>query len=188
MLVLKKYVQKLNDYLKRKNLLLKSIFIVFCLSYLACCRACFNPIDGETYLVHENGSRTKPCYLDGKKLFLKRDRQDGSFFRHFFAGEDDFYVWHLQYQDEDGSMKPILTYKFPKRYGIGAVVQGTGFGIDENKDSINFIYTDEPYEGVKIESSPFADKIAIKKSPTTSFVTHSNKAANDCFCYMEWSN
>ena len=58
----------------------------------------------------------------------------------------------------------------------------------ENKDSINFIYTDEPYEVVKIESSPFADKIAIKKSPTTSFVTHSNKAASDCFCYMEWSN
>ena len=193
MMNFKKYITQTFETLKKRNLMMKIVFIIFFLSYLASCRACFNPIEGELYPVYQNHDigdlyayRTKhkdakPCYLDGKKIFLERVEQDKSFLRSFFIGGEYFYVWRLLYQDDDSVMKPILTYKIPRRFGIGAVVQGTSFGIDDNKDSIIFVYAVDPYDGIKIEPSPYSDKIIVQKE-------NSKRDASSCFCYMEWLN
>ena len=83
--------------------------------------------------------------------------------------------------DDDGTMKPILTYKFEVRGGVGAVVRGTGLGIDVSEDSVVVVYDVEPYAGIKIEPSPYSDKIVVHKG-------NSDRLASSCRCYVGWSN
>jgi hypothetical protein len=98
--------------------------------------------------------------LEGKRLFLERDGQDSSFLYDFFIGYGpQFYVYHLQYEDE-GGRKNILSYKFAPRGGIGAVIQGTSLGIDDSKDSIVVFYDTEPEDGFVIDSSYIVNNLA----------------------------
>ena len=185
---------KAVELFKKKDLWAKIAFTIIFLSYLSFCRACFfNPIAGEDFPIYENnypgdlyGFRAKnkgakQCELDGKKIFLERENQNESFWYDFFVGSEHLYVWHLQYQDDDNIKKNILTYKFAPRGGIGAVVQGTGIGIDERQDSIVIIYDAEPLDGFTIKPSPFSDKIVIRKEPL-------NQKISDARCFMRWSN
>ena len=193
MMNFKKYItQNLNE-LKLADSLIKVIVAAIFLSYLAFCRTCnFNPIAGERFPINEHvvgytssnfGKGAKPCYLGNKRLFVERENQDENFMRDFFLGGNRFYVWHLQYEDDDGTMKPILTYKFEVRGGIGAVVRGTGFGIYYiDADSFAFVYEAEPYDGITIEPSPYSEKIIVQKG------SYRGKLASECVCYMGWSN
>jgi hypothetical protein len=186
-------VSQAVQFFKKNDLWAKIAFTIIFLSYLFFCHSCFNPIAGDTYPIYENnypgdlyGFRAKnkdakQCKLDGKKLFLVRDNQNESFWYDFFVDSRALYVWHLQYQDDDNIKKNILTYQFAPRGGIGAVVQGTGIGIDEQKDSIVIIYNAEPLDGFTIEPSPFSNKIVLQKSALSRNVISAH-------CAMEWSN
>ena len=180
----------------------KIAFTIIFLSYLFFVHSCtFNPLPGRTYPIYENnhpGDYTgdlaknkgaKQCELNGKKLFLKQDNLNDSFGYCFFVDSKAFYVWHLQYQDDDNVLKNILTYRFEHRGGIGAVVQGTGIGIDERQDSIIIFYDAEPLDGFTIEPSPFSDKIVLQKSaPSDGQKRAPGKDVISAHCAMEWSN
>ena len=175
-------VSQAVQFFKKNDLWAKIAFTIIFLSYLSLCRACFNPIAGEIYPIYKYGDKNlNQCELNGKKLFLERENQKESFWYDFFVDTNAPCVWHLQYQDDDGSRKNILTYRFAPRGGIGAVVQGTGIGIDEQKDSIVIIYDAEPFDGFTIEPGPFSDKIVIRKEPL-------NQKISDARCFMRWSN
>ena len=194
-------VSQAVELFKKKDLWAKIALTVLFLSYLSFCHTCFNPIAGDTYPIYENnypgdlfGFRAKnkgakQCKLDGKKLFLERETQNESFWYDFFVDSRALYVWHLQYQDVDNVKKNILTYRFEPRGGIGAVVQGTGIGIDERQDSIVIFYDAEPFDGFTIEPSPFSDKIVIQKSaPSDGQKRGPGKDVISAHCAMEWSN
>jgi hypothetical protein len=193
---------KAVELFKKKDLWAKIALTVLFLSYLSFCRACFfNPIAGEVFPIYENnypgdlyGFRAKnkgakQCKLDGKKIFLERENQNESFWYDFFIDINAPFVWHLQYQDDDNVRKNILTYRSELRGGIGAVVQGTGIGIDERQDSIVIFYDAEPLDGFTIEPSPFSDKIVIQKSaPSDGQKRGPGKDVISAHCAMEWSN
>ena len=173
---------KAVEFFKKKDLWAKIALTVIFLSYLSFCRACFNPIAGATYPIYEYGDKNlKQCELGGKKIFLERENQNESFWYDFFVGSENLYVWHLQYQDDDNARKNILTYRFEPRGGIGAVVQGTGIGIDERQDSIVIIYDAEPLDGFTIKPSPFSDKIVIQERRLYRNISTAH-------CFMGWSN
>lgn len=187
-------VSQAVELFKKKDLWAKIALTVLFLSYLSFCRACFfNPIAGEIYPIYENnypgdlyGFRVKnkgakQCELDGKKIFLERENQNESFWYDFFIDTNAPFVWHLQYQDDDNVRKNILTYRSELRGGIGAVIQGTGIGIEERQDSIVIIYNKEPLDGFTIEPGPFSDKIVIQKSAP-------GKDVISAHCAMEWFN
>lgn len=187
-------VSQAVELFKKKDLWAKIALTVLFLSYLSFCRACFfNPIAGEDFPIYENnypgdlyGFRAKnkgakQCELDGKKIFLERENQNESFWYDFFIDINAPFVWHLQYQDDDNVRKNILTYRSELRGGIGAVVQGTGIGIDERQDSIVIIYDKEPLDGFTIDPGPFSDKIVIQKSAP-------GKDVISAHCAMEWDN
>ena len=171
------------EFFKKKDLWAKIAFTVIFLSYLSFCRACFNPIAGDTYPIYENnypgdlyGFRAKnkgakQCELDGKKIFLERENQNESFWYDFFIDINAPFVWHLQYQDDDNVRKNILTYRSELSGGIGAVIQGTGIGIDERQDSIVIFYDAEPFDGFTIEPSPFSDKIVFQKGNSKDIIS-----------------
>lgn len=179
--------------LKKYDLAMKIIVTITFLLYFTFLHSCFNPIAGDLYPIYENHDigdvfayrtkhkNAKPCLIDGKRIFLEREDQNKSFIRDFFIGGNRFYVYHLQYMDNDNERKNILTYKFEPSGGIGAVIQGTGFGINASNDSIEFIYNINPYDGITIDSSIFSDKITVQKS----IPEHKASAAQ---CYMEWFN
>lgn len=192
---------KAVEFFKKKDLWAKIALTVLFLSYLSFCRACFNPIAGEVFPIYENnypgdlyGFRAKnkgakQCKLDGKKIFLERENQNESFWYDFFIDTNAPFVWHLQYQDDDNVRKNILTYRSELRGGIGAVVQGTGIGIDERQDSIVIFYDAEPLDGFTIEPSPFSDKIVIQKSaPSDGQKRGPGKDVISAHCAMEWDN
>ena len=194
-------VSQAVELFKKKDLWAKIALTVLFLSYLSFCRTCFNPIAGEDFPIYENnypgdlyGFRAenkgaKQCKLGGKKIFLKRENQNESFWYDFFVDSRALYVWHLQYQDVDNVKKNILTYRFEPRGGIGAVVQGTGIGIDERQDSIVIFYDAEPFDGFTIEPSPFSDKIVIQKSAVLDVKKRApGKDVISAHCAMEWSN
>lgn len=194
-------VSQAIECFKKKDLWAKIAFTIIFLSYLSFCHTCFNPIAGDTYPVYENnypgdlfGFRAKnkgakQCKLDGKKLFLERETQNESFWYDFFVDSRALYVWHLQYQDVDNVKKNILTYRFEPRGGIGAVVQGTGIGIDERQDSIVIFYDAEPFDGFTIEPSPFSDKIVLQKSAPFDVKKRApGKDVISAHCAKEWSN
>lgn len=182
MQIIKTKVYQAVQFLKKNDLWAKIAFTVVFLSYLSFCRACFNPIEGETIPIYEYGDKNlKQCELGGKKLFLERENQNESFWYDFFVDTNAPFVWHLQYQDDDNVKKNILTYRFELRGGIGAVVQGTGIGIDDKQDSIVIIYDKEPLDGFTIEPGPFSDKIVIRE------VFH-NRGIGNAHCFMRWSN
>lgn len=185
-------VSQAVELFKKKDLWAKIALTVLFLSYLSFCRACFfNPIAGEDFPIYENnypgdlyGFRVKnkgakQCELDGKKIFLERENQNESFWYDFFIDTNAPFVWHLQYQDDDNVRKNILTYRSELRGGIGAVIQGTGIGIEERQDSIVIIYNKEPLDGFTIEPGPFSDKIVIQKSAP-------GKDVISAHCAMEW--
>ena len=187
-------VSQAVELFKKKDLWAKIALTVLFLSYLSFCRACFfNPIAGEDFPIYENnypgdlyGFRVKnkgakQCELDGKKIFLERENQNESFWYDFFIDTNAPFVWHLQYQDDDNVRKNILTYRSELRGGIGAVIQGTGIGIEERQDSIVIIYNKEPLDGFTIEPGPFSDKIVIQKSAP-------GKDVISAHCAMEWDN
>lgn len=187
-------VSQAVELFKKKDLWAKIALTVLFLSYLSFCRACFfNPIAGEDFPIYENnypgdlyGFRVKnkgakQCELDGKKIFLERENQNESFWYDFFIDTNAPFVWHLQYQDDDNVRKNILTYRSELRGGIGAVIQGTGIGIEERQDSIVIIYNKEPLDGFTIEPGPFSDKIVIQKSAP-------GKDVISAHCAMEWFN
>ena len=187
-------VSQAVELFKKKDLWAKIALTVLFLSYLSFCRACFfNPIAGEDFPIYENnypgdlyGFRAKnkgakQCELDGKKIFLERENQNESFWYDFFIDTNAPFVWHLQYQDDDNVRKNILTYRSELRGGIGAVIQGTGIGIEERQDSIVIIYNKEPLDGFTIEPGPFSDKIVIQKSAP-------GKDVISAHCAMEWDN
>ena len=195
-------VSQAVELFKKKDLLAKIALTVLFLSYLSFCRACFfNPIAGEDFPIYENnypgdlyGFRAKnkgakQCELDGKKMFLERENQNESFWYDFFIDTNAPFVWHLQYQDDDNVRKNILTYRSELSGGIGAVVQGTGIGIDERQDSIVIFYDAEPLDGFTIEPSPFSDKIVIQKSaPSDGQKRAPGKDVISAHCAKEWSN
>ncbi len=188
MFVIKQKVLQVFRNVKARDLVMKMLFTLTFVLYCSFLYTCFNPVAGDLYPIYENISPSKPCELEGKRLFLERDGQDSSFLYDFFIGYGpQFYVYHLQYED-DGGRKNILSYKFAPRGGIGAVIQGTSLGIDDSKDSIVVFYDTEPEDGFVIDSSSFSDRIVIKKSPTTNNIIHSTKAVNDCRCYIRWYN
>ena len=175
---------KAVEFFKKKDLWAKIAFTIVFLSYLSFIHTCYNPYpqEGETYPIYEYGDKNlKQCELDGKRIFLERENQNESFWYDFFVDSRAYYVWHLQYQDDDNTRKNILTYRFAPREGIGAVVQGTGIGIDEQKDSIVIIYNAEPLDGFTIEPSPFSNKIVIQKD-------YLNRGISTARCFMRWSN
>ena len=174
---------KAVEFFKKKDLWAKIAFTIIFLSYLFLIRACHNPIEGDTFPIYEYGDKNlKQCELDGKKLFLERENLNDSFWYDFFVGSEHLYVWHLQYQDDDNIKKNILTYKFaPSSGGIGAVVPGTGIGIDERQDSIVIIYDNEPLDGFTIDPGPFSDKIVIEKGSLY-------RGSSVARCFMRWSN
>lgn len=187
-------VSQAVEFFKKKDLWAKIALTVLFLSYLSFYRACFfNPIAGEDFPIYENnypgdlyGFRVKnkgakQCELDGKKIFLERENQNESFWYDFFIDTNAPFVWHLQYQDDDNVRKNILTYRSELRGGIGAVIQGTGIGIEERQDSIVIIYNKEPLDGFTIEPGPFSDKIVIQKSAP-------GKDVISAHCAMEWFN
>lgn len=193
---------KAVEFFKKKDLWAKIAFTIIFLSYLSLCRACFNPIAGDDFPIYENnypgdlfGFRAKnkgakQCELDGKKIFLERENQNESFWYDFFIDANAPFVWHLQYQDDDNVRKNILTYRSElSGGGIGAVIQGTGIGIDERQDSIVIFYDAEPFDGFTIEPSPFSDKIVIQKSaPSDGQKRGPGKDVISAHCAMEWSN
>ena len=170
-------VSQAVELFKKKDLWAKIALTVLFLSYLSFCRACFfNPIAGEDFPIYENnypgnlyGFRAKnkgakQCELDGKKIFLERENQNESFWYDFFVDSNAPCVWHLQYQDDDGSRKNILTYRFVIDGGVaGGGSLGPDIGIDERQDSIVIIYDKEPLDGFTIEPGPFSDKIVLQK-------------------------
>lgn len=186
-------VSQAVELFKKKDLWAKIALTVLFLSYLSFCRACFNPIAGDDFPIYENnypgdlyGFRAKnkgakQCKLGGKKIFLERENQNESFWYDFFVETHAPYVWHLQYQDDDNARKNILTYRFEPRGGIGAVVPGTGIGIDERQDSIVIIYDNEPLDGFTIDPGPFSDKIVIEKGSLY-------RGSSVARCFMRWSN
>jgi len=201
MQIIKTKVSQAVQFLKKNDLWAKIAFTIIFLSYLSFCRACFNPIAGEDFPIYENnypgdlyGFRAKnkgakQCELDGKKIFLERENQNESFWYDFFIDINAPFVWHLQYQDDDNVRKNILTYRSELRGGIGAVVQGTGIGIDERQDSIVIFYDAEPLDGFTIEPSPFSDKIVIQKSaPSDGQKRGPGKDVISAHCAMEWYN
>ena len=185
MMNFKKSIKQNLDELKLADPLIKVIVATIFLSYLAFCRTCvFNPIAGERFPIKQSRVAEGDdsfCKLGNKRLILERENQDENFMRDFFLDRNKFYVWRLQYEDDDGTMKPILTYKFEVRGGVGAVVRGTGLGIDVGEDSVVVVYDVEPYAGIKIEPSPYSDKIVVHKG-------NSDRLASSCRCYMGWSN
>ena len=186
-------VSQAVQFFKKNDLWAKITFTIIFLSYLSLCHSCFNPIEGGTFPIYENnypgdvyGFRVKnkgakQCELNGKRIFLERENQNESFWYDFFVDSRAYYVWHLQYQDDDNVKKNILTYQFAPRGGIGAVVQGTGIGIDERQDSIVIIYDEEPLDGFTIEPGPFSNKIVIEKG------SH-YRGSSVARCFMRWSN
>ena len=187
-------VSQAVELFKKKDLWAKIALTVLFLSYLSFCHTCFNPIAGDTYPVYENnypgdlfGFRAKnkgakQCELDGKKIFLERENQNESFWYDFFIDTNAPCVWHLQYQDDDGSRKNILTYRFVIDGGVaGGGSLGPDIGIDERQDSIVIIYDKEPLDGFTIEPGPFSDKIVIRE------VFH-NRGIGNAHCFMRWSN
>lgn len=193
MFIPKQSIPQARASLKKIDSVMKFFVTISCIAYISVCYTCFNPIAGETIPLrhHKIGDRSnnfseddKPCKIEGKSLFLKRDDQNDSFLKDFFIGGIDFYVWHLQYQDNDGTMRPILTYKFKPHGGIGAVIQGTGFGIEEKQDSLIIVYTAEPYDGFTIEPGPYSNKIILQKEHN-SIRAH---GAHEYPCYIGWSN
>ena len=152
---------KAVQFFKKNDLWAKITFTIIFLSYLIFVHSCYNPYpqEGETYPIYEYGDKNlKQCELDGKKLFLEQE-----------------------YQNKDNVKKDILTYRFEPRRGIGAVVQGTGNGIDDRQDSIIIIYDTEPLDGFTIKPSPFSDKIVIQKE-------YLNRGISTARCFMRWSN
>ena len=189
MFVVKQKFLQFFRYVKKRDLVMKIFFTMTFVFYCSFLYTCFNPIAGDLYPIYENINPSKPCELDGKRLFLERDSQGSSFLYAFFIGYGpQFYVYHLQYEDDGGARKNILSYKFAPRGGIGAVIQGTSLGIDGSKDSIVVFYDTEPEDGFVIDSSSFSDRIVIMKSSASNNVIHSTKNANDCRCYMRWYN
>ena len=189
MFVIKQKVLQVFRNVKARDLVMKILFTMTFVLYCSFLYTCFNPVAGDLYPIYENISLSKPCELEGKRLFLERDGQDSSFLYDFFIGYGpQFYVYHLQYEDEGGGRKNILSYKFSPRGGIGAVIQGTSLGIDDSKDSIVVFYDTEPEDGFVIDSSSFSDRIVIKKSSTTNNIIHSTKTVNDCRCYIRCYN
>ena len=90
--------------------------------------------------------------------------QDRAVYTDFFIDTNAPCVWHLQYQDDDGSRKNILTYRFVIDGGVaGGGSLGPDIGIDERQDSIVIIYDKEPLDGFTIEPGPFSDKIVLQK-------------------------
>lgn len=181
MQIIKTKVSQAVQFLKKNDLWAKIALTAIFLSYLSFCRGCTSfPEPGVTVPIYENnhprnyiGDLAKnkgamQCELDGKKLFLKRDNLNDSFGYCFFVDSKAFYVWHLQYQDDDNVLKNILTYRFERQGdgAIGILYVGpiVGIGIDERKDSIVVIYEEEPFDGFTIEPSPFSDKIVLQKS------------------------
>ena len=186
-------VSQAVQFFKKNDLWAKITFTIIFLSYLSLCHSCFNPIEGGTFPIYENnypgdvyGFRVKnkgakQCELNGKRIFLERENQNESFWYDFFVDSRAYYVWHLQYQDDDNVKKNILTYQFAPRGGIGAVVQGTGIGIDERQDSIVIFYDAEPLDGFTIEPGPFSNKIVIEKG------SH-YRGSSVARCFMRWFN
>lgn len=157
---------KAVEFFKKKDLWAKIALTVLFLSYLSFCRACFfNPIAGEIYPIYKYGDKNlNQCELNGKKIFLERENQNESFWYDFFVDTNAPCVWHLQYQDDDGSRKNILTYRFVIDGGVaGGGSLGPDIGIDERQDSIVIIYDAEPFDGFTIEPGPFSDKIVLQK-------------------------
>ena len=169
-------VSQAVQFFKKNDLWAKITFTIIFLSYLSLCHSCFNPIEGGTFPIYENnypgdvyGFRAKnkgakQCELGGKKIFLERENQNESFWYDFFVDSNAPCVWHLQYQDDDGSRKNILTYRFVIDGGVaGGGSLGPDIGIDERQDSIVIIYDAEPFDGFTIEPGPFSDKIVLQK-------------------------
>ena len=158
-------VSQAVHFFKKNDLWAKIAFTVVFLSYLSFCHSCFNPIAGNTYPIYEYGDKNlKQCKLGGKKIFLERENQNESFWYDFFIDSKAPCVWHIQYQDDDGFRKNILTYRFMIDGGIaGGGSLGPHIGIDERQDSIVIIYDAEPLDGFTIESGPFSDKIGFQK-------------------------
>lgn len=169
-------VSQAVQFFKKNDLWAKITFTIIFLSYLSLCHSCFNPIEGDTYPIYENnypgdlyGFRAKnkgakQCELNGKRIFLERENQNESFWYDFFVDSNAPCVWHLQYQDDDGSRKNILTYRFVIDGGVaGGGSLGPDIGIDERQDSIVIIYDAEPFDGFTIEPGPFSDKIVLQK-------------------------
>ncbi|SIO45275.1 hypothetical protein [Fibrobacter sp. UWB11] len=173
--------------LKRKDRLVKLFVTATFLLYMVFCYSCYNPIEGDIYPIRQHSIWTEsvgekePCYLEGKKLFLERESQDDSFLHEFFIGKNRLYVWHLQYLDDDGVRKNILTYRFHFHGGIGAVIQGTSLGLDVKGDSVEVVYDVEPYDGITIEPGPYSDKIVVLKG-------NPDRWARASLCYIRWSN
>ena len=162
------------------NLWAKIAFTIIFLSYLFFCRECTSfPVPGVTIPIYENNhpgnyigdlaknKGAKQCELNGKKLFLKQDNLNDSFVYCFFVDSKAFYVWHLQYQDDDNVLKNILTYRFERQVDEPIM----GIGIDERKDSIVIIYEEEPFDGFTIEPGPFSDKIVLQKGATKDVIS-----------------
>ena len=162
------------------NLWAKIAFTIIFLSYLFFCRECTSfPVPGVTIPIYENNhpgnyigdlaknKGAKQCELNGKKLFLKQDNLNDSFGYCFFVDSKAFYVWHLQYQDDDNVLKNILTYRFERQVDEPIM----GIGIDERKDSIVIIYEEEPFDGFTIEPGPFSDKIVLQKGATKDVIS-----------------
>ena len=169
-------VSQAVQFFKKNDLWAKITFTIIFLSYLSLCHSCFNPIEGGTFPIYENnypgdvyGFRVKnkgakQCELNGKRIFLERENQNESFWYDFFVDSNAPCVWHLQYQDDDGSRKNILTYRFVIDGGVaGGGSLGPDIGIDERQDSIVIIYDAEPFDGFTIEPGPFSDKIVLQK-------------------------
>ena len=185
MQIIKTKVSQAVQFLKKNDLWAKIAFTIIFLSYLFFCRECTSfPEPGVTIPIYENNHTgyyllknkgAKQCELNGKKLFLKQDNLNDSFGYCFFVDSKAFYVWHLQYQDDDNVLKNILTYRY-ERIGSGAignldVLTIMGIGIDERKDSIVIIYEEEPFDGFTIEPGPFSDKIVLQKGATKDIVS-----------------
>ena len=192
MQIIKTKVSQAVQFLKKNDLWAKIAFTIIFLSYLFFVHSCtFNPLTGRTYPIYENkypgysykDKGAKQCELDGKKLFLKKDNVIESFGYYFFVDSKAFFVWHLQYQDDDNVLKNILTYRF-ERIGDGAignldVLTIMGIGIDERKDSIVIIYEEEPFDGFTIEPGPFSDKIVLQKSASEKDIISAHCAWRD---------
>ncbi len=173
---------KAVEFFKKKDLWAKIAFTIIFLSYLFLIRACHNPVEGDTFPIYEYGDKNlKQCELEGRKLFLVREALNESFWYYFFVDSRNLDVWHLQYLDNDNVRKNILTYQFASGGGIGAVVPGTGIGIDERQDSIVIIYDNEPLDGFTIEPGPFSDKVVIQDA-------HHPRGVDTARCFMRWSN
>ena len=172
------------EFFKKNDLWAKIAFTIIFLSYLSLCHSCFNPIEGGTFPIYENNypgdvydfrgknKGAKQCELNGKRIFLERENQNESFWYDFFVDTNAPCVWHLQYQDDDGSRKNILTYRFVIDGGVaGGGNLGPDIGIDERQDSIVIIYDAEPFDGFTIEPGPFSDKIVFQKGNSKDIIS-----------------